>query len=198
MKRLAAGIVAAAALAVLAAPGQTQSMSDSFNFLKAVRERDGAKVSSIIATPGSVAINAKDRSTGDSGLHMVVRDRDLTWLAYLLGKGAKIDSQNGEGLTPLTLAAQLGWAEGAELLLRRGASVDLPNNRGETPLIYAVHRRDLAMVRLLVDSGANPKRSDNVAGYSALDYAKKDQRSAAIVKLLETPVKTKEVAGPVR
>jgi len=40
----------------------------------------------------------------------------------------------------------------------------------ETPLIAAVHRRDLALVRLLIRSGANPNRAD-ISGRTARDYA---------------------------
>jgi ankyrin repeat protein len=56
----------------------------------------------------------------------------------------------------------------------------------------------MEMVRLLLARGANPKRTDNVAGYSALDYAKQDRRSAAVLKLLEAPPAkpAREIAGP--
>jgi ankyrin repeat protein len=62
----------------------------------------------------------------------------------------------------------------------------------------AVQRRDVPMVRLLLSKGADPKRSDNVAGYSALDYAKQDKRATAVLKLLEAPPAKPErpVAGP--
>lgn len=197
--RLSRGFGAALALALVAVPAQAQKFSDGFSFLKAVKARDGAKVTSLISSPGSVVINNRHPDTGDGGLHMVVRERDSNWLGFLLSKGAKPDLQNNEGSTPLALAAQLGWAEGAELLLARGASVDLANSRGETPLILAVHQRDLPTVRLLLSAGANPNRADGVAGYSALDYARRDRRSAAIARLLETaPAKpAKEAAGPV-
>lgn len=190
-------IAVALAIAMLAVPAQAQRASESFTFLKAVKDGDGDKVTSLLATPGTAVINAKEASNGEGALHLVVRERNLTWLSFLLSKGARPDLQNNRGATPLSLAAQLGWAEGAELLLRRRASVDMTNAQGETPLILAVHNRDSAMVRLLLGRGANPKRTDSVAGYSALDYAKQDQRSAAILKLLEAPVApAKKVAGP--
>jgi hypothetical protein len=57
----------------------------------------------------------------------------------------------------------------------------------------------MSMVRALLDKGANPKRTDSVAGYSAIDYARRDSRSAAILKLLETPRgPAKPVYGPTR
>jgi ankyrin repeat protein len=193
---------AAAAFMVLAlavpASGQ-QTFSDSYNFLKAVRERDGDKVTNLVAEPGSVVINTRDRGSGEAALHIVVRGRDLNWLAFLLGKGARPDIQSNRGETPLTLAAQIGWVEGAEQLLAKRASVDLANGRGETPLILATQRRDVAMVRLLLGRRADPKRTDNVAGMSALDYAKQDPRAGAVLKLLEAKLApAKPVAGPTR
>jgi ankyrin repeat protein len=190
------GFAAAIALSLLAVPAAAQQVSDGYAFLKAVRERDGNKVQDLIAS-GSVIINTRERDTGESALHIVVRERDLTWLSFLLGRGARPDLQNKNGDTPLGLSAQLSWAEGAQLLINRGASVDLPNNNGETPLILAVHKRDIGVVRVLLARGADPKKTDNIAGYSALDYAKRDARDAPLVKLLETPrAPARGVAGP--
>jgi ankyrin repeat protein len=191
------GVLATIAL-LMAVPGSAQTFSDTYNFLKAVKERDGTKVSSLLSEKGTTVVNAKERGTGDGGLHMMARARDLTWLTYLLSKGARVDLQNQEGMTALGVAAQIGWLDGAQVLLARKASVDLPNSRGETPLILAVQRRDLAMVRVLLASGANPKRTDSVAGMSAIDYARQDARSASVLKLLEAKpaVPPKAVAGP--
>lgn len=191
------GLLAAAALLAGAMPLSAQAMSDSYNFLKAVKERDSATVTGLVSEPGSIAVNSRDRNSGEGGLHYVVRDRDMSWLAFLLGKGARPDIQSQQGNTPLSLAAQIGWVEGAELLLKRRASVDLANGKGETPLILAVQRRDMAMVRLLLANGANPKRADSVAGLSALDYATRDTRAGAILKLLQAPpAKAAKPAGP--
>ncbi len=192
--------IAASMVLVLAAPASgQQNFSDSFTFLKAVKERDGAKVTDLVSEPGSVVINTRDRSNGEGALHIVVRGRDLTWLAFLLGKGARPDLQSNRGDTPLTLAAQIGWLEGVEQLLAKRAAVDLPNGRGETALILATQRRDVPLVRLLLSRRADPKRTDNVAGMSALDYAKQDPRAGAVLKLLEAKVApAKPVAGPTR
>ena len=103
----------------------------------------------------------------------------------MLGRGARPDIQSNDGTTPLILAAQIGWREGAEQLLARRANPNLGNSRGETPLIFAVQRRDLQMVRLLLSQRADPNQTDNVAGYSAIDYARQDRRAAAILRELE-------------
>jgi ankyrin repeat protein len=180
-----------------AAPAAAQDYSNSYTFIKAIKDRNGAKVESLLAAPGSTVSGAKEQGTGNGALHIVTLDRDVNWLGFLIGKGMKVDARNSQGNSALSLAAQLGWVEGAQLLLRYSAAVDHANNRGETPLILAVQNRDLAMVRLLLARGADPKRTDSVAGYSALDYAKRDGRAAAIVKLLEAPrAANKKMQGP--
>ena len=172
-------------VALLAAPLAAQGYSDSFTFLKAVRERDGAVAQRILSNPATTAINARDQATGEGALHILVRGRDLTWLAFMLGRGARPDSQSIDGTTPLILAAQIGWREGAEQLLSRRANPNLGNRSGVTPLIVAVQRRDLQMVRLLMSQRADPNQTDNLAGYSAIDYAQQDPRAAPILRELQ-------------
>lgn len=195
-KLIGRGIAAAMALAI-AAPGAAQQYSDSFTFIKAVKDRDAAKVTDVVSRPGTTIVNSKDRDTGEGALHILVRGRDYDWVSFLLGKRANPNLQNSRGETPLSLAAQIGWLEGAQLLLGHGAAADLANSRGETPLIMAVHQRDVAMVRLLLGNGANPKKTDNAAGYSAIDYARQDSRAQGIVRLLEAAqAPARPAAGP--
>jgi ankyrin repeat protein len=199
-KKLALSAAAAALAATPAIPLQAQGglgFSGSYKFLTAVRDRKGEDVEKALTSPGTPIVNTKDPVTGDTALHIVAARRDLSWLSYLIGKGARTDIQNKEGNSPLAIAAQLGWMEGAELLLAKKAPADTANGRGETPLILAVQRRDLPMVRLLVSKGADPRRPDRMAGLSALDYAKRDGRSPAIVKVLsEVKAPAKKMQGP--
>ena len=172
-------------LALLATPAIAQNFSESYLFLKGVRERDSGVVEEMALRRNPAILNARDQSNGEGALHILVRGRDLSWLSFLLGRGARVDLQSNDGTTPLILAAQLGWREGAEQLLARGANPNLGNSRGETPLIFAVQRRDLPMVRLLLSQRADPNQTDNVSGYSAIDYARQDRRAAAILRELE-------------
>ena len=178
-------LLLAALAASIAAPLAAQSYSEGYTFLKAVRERDGNTAERILSNPASTAINIRDPGTGESALHILVRGRDSAWLGYMLGRGARPDTGDRDGNTPLILAAQLGWLDGAEILLDRHASANLGNNRGETPLIFAVQRRDMAMVRLLLQHRADPNETDHVAGNSAIDYARQDPRAVAILHVLE-------------
>jgi ankyrin repeat protein len=181
----------------LAAPVGAQFSSDSSDFLGAVTKRDGDKTQELLDKKASTLILSRNQQ-GESVLHIVVKRRDMTWLQFMLGKGAPIDARDRDGNTALADAAQLGWAEGAGQLLEVGAAVDLANNRGETPLILATQAHDLATVHTLIQYGADPKIADHVAGMSAYDYAKRDGRSDAILKAMDAahPVQKKAVAGP--
>lgn len=196
---LLAGALAAAVAVPVAAQ---QQLSDNTTMLKAVRERDGATVENLLSDPASSALNARDTATGEGPLHIVVRRRDIEWLAYMLGRGARADVQSNDGTSPLHLAASIGWVEGAQQLLARRANVNIANNRGETPLILAVQGRQIGLIPLLLQQGANPNHTDSVAGYSALDYARQDRRDPTIARLLEaSPVRQQtqqQVYGPTR
>ena len=196
MRHYHLGLALVAVMLPVAAQAQ---FSESYSFLKAVRDRDGEKVTTAINKPGSgaVMINTRDSATGEGALHIVTKRRDVTWLSFLLSKGANPDMRDGSGNTALMISAQLGFAEGLSLLLDRRAQVDLANSSGETPLIRAVQNRDIATVRTLLAAGANPAKADTSSGLSARQYAERDLRSAAIVKAIdEAKPKPKAKVGP--
>lgn len=187
----------AALIVIAGTPVAAQiGFSPAFGFLKAVRERDGT--AAMAATqPGSTVINSRDPANGDGALHILTRGRDLTWLGFMLGRGARPDLQNNGGATALLLAAQIGWMEGAERLLASRANPNVPNNQGETPLIYAVRRFDAPMVRLLMANRADPNQTDSLSGNSALDYARQDRRGQPLIPILENRApRPAQVQGP--
>ena len=165
-----AGWWAAFAASALAVPAAAQMFSEGYEFLKAVKDRDGTAATNALNQPGSVLVNARDIASGETALHIVVQRRDLVWLRFLLQKGANPNIAAKNGVTPLVLATNLGFNDGVEALVDGGARIDVTNAAGETPLIAAVHRRDTALVRLLLAKGANADRTDN-SGRSARDYA---------------------------
>ena len=190
---LAAGLVAA----TLPTAAAAQYRSDGSTFLQGVRDRDGDEVTKLLVDKQAAVIDTRDMRTGEGALHIVARRRDSAWLGFLLAQGARPDLRDGEGNTPLLIAATIGFSEGVDTLLKRGANVDLANNTGETPLIRAVQARDLDTVRLLVAAGADPARRDAAAGLSARDYAARDTRSSVILKVLEeAKPKAKATMGP--
>ncbi|MBK6707176.1 MAG: ankyrin repeat domain-containing protein [Sphingomonadales bacterium] len=184
-------LLGAIAAALISQPVLAQ-FSDSYNFLKAVDERDGAEAEKYLNEPGSVIVNTKRDQTGETALHIVVARKDDTWLNYLLLKGANPNLADRKGVTPLMLATQMGFVEGAARLIKNKASVDGTNRSGETPLIRAVQLRNAEMVRLLLKSGANPDKRDALAGLSAREYAAQDGRNSAILGIIERGVQPEE------
>jgi uncharacterized protein len=187
--------LALAALSLATVPAAAQ-FSDSYNFLKAVKDRKGEEAEKFINEPGSgpVIINTRDNGTGETALHIVTQRRDSDWLGFLLGKGANPNLADKKGATPLMIAVQLGWTDGADLLIQLKAQVDAANRAGETALIRAVQLRNPEMVRLLMKAGANPDKQDTVAGYSARDYAAQDGRGSAILAIIESKGKAEAPA----
>ena len=59
-------------------------------------------------------------------------------------------------------------------------------------MIRAVQLRDSEMTRLLLKNGADPDRTDTLAGLSARDYATRDRRASAILAEIEKADKEKK------
>lgn len=182
--RFASTLLIAATLGTLAVPGAQAQFRGGYAFLQAVENRDGNKATDALKDD-STLINARNPDTGETALAIVVKRRDATWLRFLLGKGADPAIADRQGVTPLMHSALLDFTDGAEELLNRNAPVDQTNRRGETALILAVQAKNSAMVRLLVRRGANPDKADHIAGMSARDYAKRDDRSGQLLALLD-------------
>lgn len=198
LRLIAAVVLAPAVLAP--APLAAQSYSIGYQFLEAVRERDGNRVIEMLGESGATVANSRDTSTGRTALHIVTERRDLTWINFLLQRGADPRIADRAGVTPLRIAAELGFVDGARALLSSGAGVNAANRLGETALHVAVQRRDAAMVRMLMAAGADADLQDSVAGKSARDYASEDSRGSAILAILNQPRDTAlpapTIAGP--
>lgn len=187
-----------AALVGVASPASAQ-FSDSYNFLKAVKEKDGGKAQEILKKPGTTVINTRDADTGETALHIATRRTDLAWVGFLLQEGADSNSRDREGNTPLLLAAQSRWYEGVAVFTKVKAQVNEQNRLGETALQKAVQNRDVNTVKLLLDAGANPDLTDN-SGSSARSIADADPRAAQVAKLFkDVPErKARPMQGPTR
>jgi ankyrin repeat protein len=200
-RRLLAAVLtlSAAPLVLLATPAVAQmGQSEGYKFLQAIKDGKGDEVTKFLDKPGATVINAKDITSGDGALHIVVRRQDSTYLNYLLARGAEPNLKNNRGETPLLIAASLGATDMIETLVKHGANVNMGNSSGETALIRAVQRRDATMVRSLIDLGADPDQKDLLQGSSARDYAHQDTRTPAIASLIDAAPKKvrKAVSGP--
>ena len=196
--RAAALVVGMALMAtgVWSVPAHAQ-FSDSYKFLEAVRKKEGDVVTDKLSEPGTTIINTRDITSGQTALHIVTARRDITWMSFLIGKGANVNIRDAKGVTPLVLATNLGFLEGVDLLIEQKAHVDESNNAGETPLITAVHNRNIGLMRILLKAGANPDRADN-SGRSARDYALLEGRSNPLINEIQNNAKIKDANSRAR
>ena len=174
---------AVAVLLVSAAPATAQHASTSDQFFEAIDRLDGGRMVQLIQE-NPLIVDVRDNK-GDSGLIHAIRKGESRWIGFLLNKGANPNLAGAKGETPLITAARTGQLESVTWLLGLGAKVDATNKAGETALIVAVQQRNARLVKLLLDAGADPDRTDAAAGYSARDYAKRDNRSREIQKLID-------------
>jgi ankyrin repeat protein len=102
----------------------------------------------------------------------------------LILKGADVNSEDTNGMTPLHMASQKGHHDVAEFLIENGAKVNNKDHFGSTPLFRASMWGHLKVVELLLSKGAdvNAKDTDDA---SPLTMASKGGHTE-VVKLLLT------------
>ena len=197
MKRM---LVAATAVAigVQATPSLAQDLGyDGQQFVEAIRKGDNDKALPLIEKRPNI-VNSKD-GKGDTALLAAIGRRDSTWAGYLLKLGADPNLAGNGGETPLIAASRIGFLQAVDWLLGMGAKVNADNRAGETPLIVAVQNRQIPTIKLLLEKGANPDKTDTAQGFSARDYAKRDTRATEILRIIEsTKPKTTSKMGPTR
>jgi Ankyrin repeats (3 copies) len=102
---------------------------------------------------------------------------EIRLLDYLLANGADADTRTSAGESALGAAAAADQTAAATLLIARGALLE---NRTrvtfETPLTEAAKMNHLAMVRLLLDHGADIAAKD-VTDRTALDWARENSNA---------------------
>jgi len=189
-------VAAVAALALAALPAAAQQFSDGYEFLKAIRDSDGAKVNKFMLDRSLRIVNTKERSSGEGALHIVAKRSDALYLRVLLqADDVNPNLQDARGNTALLFAIAQNWSEGVGILIKYRANVNLANSAGETPLIRAVQMHNVDIVRQLLDAKADPDRADFGSGKSARDYARENTRYPAIAKLLAAAPKPGQKAG---
>lgn len=168
----------------LAVPAAAQMGGyDGAQFVKAIHDQNTNDAMKLLQQQPTL-VNARDLN-GQTALIAAINNRDHEWTGYLLQQGADPNMAGENGETPLIAAARAGFGDAVDWLVQLGARVDDTNRSGETALILAVQRRQVPIVRALLNAGANPDKTDSVAGYSARDYAKRDNRTPEMLKLIE-------------
>ena len=78
----------------------------------------------------------KEKSTGNSYLHLATLGNYPQLVKYFIEKGADINKRNEEGDTALHLAIKNSNLEIIQILLDNKAKLDIPNNEGEIPFDF--------------------------------------------------------------
>ncbi|KAA8550924.1 hypothetical protein F0562_002608 [Nyssa sinensis] len=87
-------------------------------------------------------------------LHRAARRDDVDGMKSCIAEGAKVNSRDQNGWTPLHRAAFKGWIESVKLLLNHGAQVNLVDDTGYTPLHRAVDAGHVQVAVCLIAHGA--------------------------------------------
>jgi ankyrin repeat protein len=188
VKQFSYVMFAVVSLAAFAAPAAAQMGTAGYQgltFVQAVKDRDGAKALEALGdNPTPAILNARD-GDGNTALIIAVARRDPEWTGFLLNKGADPNLAGKSGETALIAASRIGFDEAVGWLLSMGAKVDATNRMGETALITAVVQRQPTIVRQLLQAGADPDKTDTAAGYSAREYAQRDNRARDIQQMIQ-------------
>ncbi|MEI6437307.1 MAG: ankyrin repeat domain-containing protein [Candidatus Omnitrophota bacterium] len=137
--------------------------------LAAIRENSADDVSRLLGA--GVNINYQDKY-GQTALIVAVEagPDSLDLVRRLVAKGAGLEAQGKDGRNALLTATLRKNIEAARFLLGSGALVDAADAQGVTALMLAAQLDDAAMVNLLIEKKADPKKV-NAAGHGALEIA---------------------------
>ncbi|KAI1365034.1 ankyrin repeat-containing domain protein [Xylaria arbuscula] len=101
-------------------------------------------------------LRAKD-DNGSGPLHLAISYGDEKVVRLLIKHGADVEAQTAnDGLTPLIMAADLGYPEIVGMLLESGAPVNSKDRRSWSALHHAAYRGWRGVVEELLSHGADP------------------------------------------
>ncbi len=110
------------------------------------------------------------KQNGQTGLHFAAMNGKVDIITVLIARGAKVDAQDDQGITPLMLAAKDGQLDAVKALIAQGAKIETQNKLGENALHIAGAHGKKEVVTELLDRGANIRATSN-NGLNVLVFA---------------------------
>jgi ankyrin repeat protein len=114
-----------------------------------------------------------------------IQSNDEQAVATQLKQGAKPNTANPYGITPLWLAATNGSASMVRMLLKAGADPKATLPHGENALMAAARTGEPETIKALLDAGADPNAKESSQGETALMWAAAENHPEAIATLIK-------------
>ena len=145
-------------------------------------------------------VNARDWA-GMTPLHRAAEKGGQETIGLLIAGGAEVNALGLSGGTPLFRAVENDNLEAAKTLIQNKALVNLAVRMCRTPIYQAAIEGKTAIVRLLMDNGADPNEKENekkailhqvINGLEFFDFKKPDKESdrIEIVRMLLPKLKS--------
>jgi len=152
--------------------------------LDAVKAGNVDAVRALLKKPSPVNdVNAREVD-GTTALHWAVRGDDVEIAKLLVAAGARPNTANRYGVTPISLAAGNANPTPVEMLLAAGADANASLPQGETVLMTAARSGSPDVVELLLTHGASVEATDDHLGETALMWAAAHNHPDAIRRLI--------------
>ena len=125
---------------------------------------------------------------GNAPLVDAARAANWNVVRTLIAQGARgevVNAADSDGSRPLHWAVRADELQVVDLLLRAGADAKAENRLGVTPLYLAAQNGNAAIIRRLLDAGANANQVDRMTGETLLMVATKTGAADAVQTLLK-------------
>lgn len=99
----------------------------------------------------------------------------------LISKGAQVNAQDKDGMTPLAWAAALGHKEICQLLITHGAQVNVQARNSMTPLMWAAVTSRKEICELLIEAMVQP--AEYQIAHGSIKQHNKSKAKAEILKI---------------